>query len=91
MAYLGQVDGVTVNQRHQHYDVARRSLRSREDLQERRSEQEGVRERQSDNITDYIEKTTDQEHIERGSSLEFSGSRSSRSRFVIENTVVFII
>nr|XP_050847350.1 uncharacterized protein LOC127062712 isoform X2 [Vespula vulgaris] len=77
-----QVDGVTVNQRHQHYDVARRSLRSREDLQERRSEQEGVRERQSDNITDYIEKTTDQEHIERGSSLEFSGSRSSRSRYV---------
>ncbi|KAG7199407.1 hypothetical protein KM043_014036 [Ampulex compressa] len=43
-----QIDGVTIDQRHQHHDVARRSAGSREDLQERRAESQGIRVRKTD-------------------------------------------
>ncbi|KAK2588377.1 hypothetical protein KPH14_004391 [Odynerus spinipes] len=82
-----QVDSATVDQRHQHDDFTRRSAGSREDLQERRTEPQGVRERQNNNnnSAEYNEKETNQEHSEWGTGIELSGSRGSRGRYATSN------
>lgn len=61
MVYLGQVDGVTVDQRHEHDHVTRGTPGGREDLQERGPEPEGVRKGQTD-AANYPEEKTYQKY-----------------------------
>lgn len=82
IVYLGQIDGVAVDQRHEHDDVPRRPSGSREDVQERRAEPQGVRDGKADDRSEYPEQSeqkTDQAHLER-TTVEFGSSGSSRSR-----------
>lgn len=79
MVYLGQIDGVAVDQRHEHDDVSRGSVGSREDIQERRAEPQGVRDAAADDRGEYPEEKTDQEHAQRPNvELGRSSSRWSR-------------
>lgn len=80
--YLGQIDGVAIDQRHEHDDVPRRPSGSREDVQERRSESQGVRDAEADNRTERHEEKTNQAHNSERETVEFGRSSSRRSRYV---------
>lgn len=83
IVYLGQIDGVAIDQRHEHDDVPRRSSGSRKDIQERRAEPQGVRNGEVDERTEYPEQKANQAHNpERGvTTVELSSSSSRRSRY----------
>ena len=82
MIYLGQIDGVAVNQRHEHNDLPRRASGSRKDIQERRSEPQGVRDAEADERTEHPEEKTNQEHsVDSRTTVEFGRSGSGRSRY----------
>ncbi|XP_070156078.1 uncharacterized protein [Polyergus mexicanus] len=76
-----QIDGVAIDQWHQHDDVPRRPSGSREDVQKRRAEPQGIRDGEIDDRTEYPEQKTDQTHFER-TTLELGSSGSRRSRYV---------
>lgn len=61
MIYLGQVDSATVDQRHQHHHVPRRSARGGENLQKRGPESKRVRDGEAD-VAHHTEEETHQEH-----------------------------
>lgn len=77
-----QIDGVAVSQRHEHDDVPRGSLGSREDVQERRAESQGVRDEEVGDRGEHPEEKTHQEHphahFNGTTELGRSGSRWSR-------------
>lgn len=80
IVYLGQIDGVAIDQRHEHDDVPRRSSGGREDVQERRTEPQGVRDGEADDRAKYHpEEKTNQAHNSEHATVE-SHSRSSSRR-----------
>ncbi|XP_072753935.1 uncharacterized protein [Anoplolepis gracilipes] len=76
-----QIDGVAIDQRYEHDDVPRRPSGSREDVQERRTESQGVRDGETHDRGEYPEQKTDQAHFER-TTVKFGSSSSRRSRYV---------
>lgn len=79
MVYLGQIDGVTVDQQHEHDDVPRRPLGGGEDVQERRPEPQGVRDGEANDRSEH-ESKTDQAYLDQSSTVEIGRSGSRRSR-----------
>ncbi|XP_077264547.1 uncharacterized protein LOC143898741 isoform X2 [Temnothorax americanus] len=76
-----QIDGVAIDQRHEHDDVPRRSSGSREDVQERRTEPQGVRDGEAVDRTEYPEQKTNQAAHPKHTTVEFGRFSSRRSRY----------
>ncbi|XP_025985970.1 uncharacterized protein LOC105207956 isoform X2 [Solenopsis invicta] len=86
-----QIDGVAIDQRHEHDDVPRRSSGSREDIQERRAEPQGVRDGEVVGRTEHPEysaylehhkqKTNQAHNSDKRETVEFGRSSSRRSRY----------
>jgi len=81
IVYLGQIDGVAIDQRYEHDDIPWRSSGSREDVQERRSEPQRVREAEADDRTEHPEEKTNQAYNRERATVEFGRSSSRRRRY----------
>jgi len=81
IVYLGQIDGVAIDQRHEYDDVPRRPFRSGEDVQERRAESQRVRDGEAVDHAEHSEQKTNQAHNSEDETIKFGRFSSRRSRY----------